>query len=134
MRKIGIIGSRRYSNKKKIKDFIFKLKEKFGDAVEIVSGGQTDGADGMAKKYALEFDMKYVEFPPEHYSWNMHCIKEAKHYGKPYGVYRYFKRNKEIAEYADLIVAFIPDGLESKGTMNTIEHAEKRNKMVKIID
>ena len=134
MRKIGIVGSRRYSNKKKIKDFIFKLKEKYGDDVEIVSGGQKDGADGMAKKYALEFDMKYVEFPPEHYNWNMHCIKEATHYGKPYGVYRYFDRNKEIADYADLIVAFIPDGLESKGTLNTIEHAEKQNKMVKIIE
>ena len=58
--KIAIVGSRGYTNTKKIKDFIFKLKEKFGDELEIVSGGQKDGADGLAKKYALEFDMKYV--------------------------------------------------------------------------
>lgn len=134
MKKIGIIGSRHYSDKKKIKDFIFELKEKFDDDVEIVSGGQPKGADGYAKKFALEFDMNYVEFPPEHYNWNMYCVKEAKHYNKPYGVWRYFDRNEEIAEYSDLIVAFIPDGVESRGTMNTIECAKKKNKMVKIIN
>jgi len=133
MNKIGIVGSRRYTNKKRIKDFIFELKEKYGDDVEIVSGGQKDGADGLAKKYALEFDMKYIEFPPEHYSYNQHCIEEAKNYGKPYGVWYYSKRNKQIAEYSDIIIAFIPEGLESKGTMNTIKHAESINKMIKIL-
>ena len=133
MKKVGIVGSRRYTNRKKIKDFIFELKEKYGDGVEIVSGGQKDGADGLAKKYALEFDMKYVEFPPAHYLYNQHCIKDAKHYGKPYGVWYYSKRNKEIAEYSDIIVAFIPEGLESKGTMNTINYAKNANKMIKIL-
>ena len=59
--------------KKKIKDLIFEIKEKHGDMVEIVSGGQREGVDGFAKKFALEFDMNYVEFPPSHYTWNMHC-------------------------------------------------------------
>ena len=44
--KIAIVGSRGYTNKRKIKDFIFKLKEKVGENLEIVSGGQKDGADG----------------------------------------------------------------------------------------
>ena len=57
--KIGIVGSRGYTDKKKIKDLIFEIKEKYGDEVDIVSGGQRDGADGLAKKYALEFDMIY---------------------------------------------------------------------------
>jgi len=48
--RIAIIGSRSYTNKRKIQDFIFKLKEKVGDDLEIVSGGQKDGADGYAKK------------------------------------------------------------------------------------
>ena len=54
--KIGIVGSRKYTDKRRIKDLIFEIKEKYGDGVEIVSGGQKDGADGFAKKYALEFD------------------------------------------------------------------------------
>ena len=51
--KIGIVGSRGYTNKKKIKDLIFEIKEKYGDEVEIVSGGQRDGADGFAKKFTF---------------------------------------------------------------------------------
>ena len=43
--KIGIVGSRAYTNKKRIKDLIFTIKEKYGNEVEIVSGGQKDGAD-----------------------------------------------------------------------------------------
>ena len=37
--KIAIVGSRKYENKIKIKEFIFKCKEQFGDKLEIVSGG-----------------------------------------------------------------------------------------------
>ena len=132
--KVGIVGSRGYTNKKKVKDLIFQIKEKHGDEVEIVSGGQKDGADGFAKKFALEFDVKYVEFPPAHYTWNMHCKLPATKYSKPYYVSNYFKRNKQIAEYSDIIVAFIPEGVESRGTMNTIEHAKKEKKMIKIIN
>ena len=131
--KVGIVGSRAYTNKKKIKDLIFDIKQKNPDA-EIVSGGQQDGADGFAKKFALEFDMEYVEFPPAHYRWNMHCKLPASQYDRPYYVTNYFKRNKQIAEYSDIIVAFIPKGVESKGTKNTIHHAEKQKKLIKILD
>ena len=54
--KVGIVGSRVYTNKKRIKDLIFEIKEKHGSDVEIVSGGQKDGADGYAKKFALELN------------------------------------------------------------------------------
>ena len=77
--------------------------------------------------------MKYVEFPPAHYNWNMHCKLSATKYNKPYYVTNYFKRNKQIAEYSDIIVAFIPEGVESRGTMNTIEHAKKQKKLIQII-
>ena len=132
--KIGIVGSRGYTNKQKVKDLVFEIKEKYGDEVEIVSGGQKDGAAGLAKKYALEFNVKYVEFPPVHYSWNMHCKVPATEYNKPYYVSNYFKRNKQIAEYSDIIIAFIPDGVESRGTMNTVEHAKKEKKLIKILN
>ena len=132
--KIGIVGSRNYTDKKKIKELIFEIKEKYGNEVEIVSGGQRDGADGLAKKFALEFNMRYVEFPPSHYSHNMHCKLPASKYSKPYYISNYFKRNKQIAEYSNIIIAFIPDGVESRGTMDTVGHAEKLKKMIKIIN
>ena len=84
MKRVGIVGSRTYTNRRKIKEFVFKLKEQFGDKVEVVSGGQKLGADGFAKKFSLEFDMKYVEFPPRHYTYNQHCILDESHYGKRY--------------------------------------------------
>ena len=132
--KIGIVGSRSYTDKKKVKDLIFNIKEKYGDEVEIVSGGQPKGADGLAKKYALEFNMNYVEFPPSHYNHNMHCILPIGEYNKPYYVSNFFKRNKQIAEYSKIIVAFIPEGVESRGTMDTVGHAEKLKKLIKIIN
>ena len=132
--KVGIVGSRKYTNKNKIKDFIYELKEVFGDEVEIVSGGCKFGADKYAKKFALEFDMKYVEFPAVHESYNMHCILPKFKYGKPYAVWHFFERNKEIAKYSDKIVAFIPEGIKSNGTMNTIGHAQKMKKKVIILN
>ena len=37
--KVAIVGSRRYENKKKIKDFVFRIKEQYGSDTIIVSGG-----------------------------------------------------------------------------------------------
>ena len=132
--KVAIVGSRKYDNKIKIKEFIFKCKEQFGDKLEIVSGGCKYGADKFAKQSAVELDLKYVEFPPAHFTHNQYCIREAYNYSKPYAVWHYFERNKEIAEYSDMIVGFIPEGVESNGTRNTLNHAEKFNKKVIIIN
>ena len=134
MKKIAIVGSRIYDNKIVIKDFIFKIKENFGLDTEIVSGGQKDGADGFAKKYALEFGLKYVEFPPSHYNWNMYCKLPATKYNKPYYVSNYFKRNKEIAEYSDYVVAFIDKNSKTAGALHTIKEAQKLNKKYIIIN
>jgi len=57
--KIGIVGSRKYQDKRKVKDFIYELKRKFQDKLIIVSGGCKDGADYLAKKYALELEVQY---------------------------------------------------------------------------
>ena len=134
MKKVAIVGSRKYTNKQRIKEFIFKLKEELEDGVEIVSGGQRDGADGYAKKYALEFNLKYSEFPPSHYNHNMYCVLGANSYNKPYYISNYFKRNRQIAEYSDFVVAFIPKGMVSKGTENTINYAKRLNKRIIIIN
>ena len=132
--KIAIIGSRVYTNNIKVKNFIYELKVKYRDEVTIVSGGQPQGADGFAKKYALELGMDYKEFPPAHYNWNMHCVLPATEYKKPYYVSNYMKRNKQIADYSDIIVAFMPEGVPTRGTMSTINYAESKKKLVKILN
>ena len=132
--KVAIIGSRKYENKRRIQEFIYKLKEKWKDRLEIVSGGQRDGADGYAKKYALEFDLKYSEFPPSHYQYNQHCVLESFTYGNPYAVWHFHSRNKDLIEYSDVVVAFIPTGITSKGTNSALKIAEKKEKKYVIIN
>ena len=132
--RVAIVGSRKYTNKRRIQEFIFKLKKKYGDELEIVSGGQKDGADGYAKKYALEFDLNYSEFPPVHYAYNQHCVLESYKYGRPYAVWHYHDRNKHIAEYADVMVAFTPKGAVSKGTESAIKEVVKKEKKYVIIN
>ena len=131
--KIGIVGSRRYENKKKIKDFIFKLKQEYGTDTVIVSGGCKNGADKYAKKYALELGLQYEEYPPFHEGHNLFCTLPASRYGKPYQVKNYFARNKIIAGTSDIVVGFIPKGHVSNGTNSTLKYAEKFGKKTIII-
>jgi len=132
--KIGIVGSRIYENKKKIKDFIFKLKQEKGENVIIVSGGCPDGADRYAKKYALEFGLQYEEYPPFHAQHNLYCALPETCYGKQYSVRYFFARNKLIAKNSDYIVGFIPEGHTSNGTNSTLKYAQKFGKKTLIID
>jgi len=131
--KIAIVGSRKWADKTKIKDFLYKIKKDHGESAVIVSGGCKLGADRYAKKYALEFDMQYEEFPPTHEQHNMYCVLPNFKYGKPFAKWRYFERNHRIAEHSDMVIGFIPNGIESNGTMSTIRRAEKLNKKTIII-
>ena len=126
--KIAIVGSRRYENKKKIKDFIFKLKEEYGTDTIIVSGGAKQGADRYAKKYTLELGLQYEEYPPFHEVHNLYCTMPESRYDKPFSMKNFFARNKIIAVTSDIIVAFIPEGVEARGTMNVLEYAKKFDK------
>ena len=134
MVKIAIIGSRGYTNKRKIKEFIFKLKEQVGGKLEIVSGGAKEGADKYAKRFALDFDVNYSEFPAYHEPHNIHCVLESFRYGKQYNVGHYHRRNKDLIEYSDKIVAFCTNGVVTNGTLSALTHAEKINKKSIIIN
>lgn len=132
--RIGIVGSRKYENKLKMKKFIFECKKKFGEKLEIVSGGQKFGADGLAKHITTELEVEYVEFPPAHYPHNQYCKLPSSRYGKKYYVGNFFVRNTQIAEYSDIVVGFIPDGVKSNGTRHTLGEAEKLDKKTLVIN
>ena len=132
--KVAIIGSRRYENKRKIKEFIFKLREAWGTGTTIVSGGCKAGADKYAKKYALELGLQYEEYPPFHDVHNLYCTMPESRYGKPYSVKNFHARNKIIAGTSDVIVAFIPEDGLSDGTFSTLKYAKKLDKKRIIIN
>ena len=126
--KVAIVGSRRYENKKKIKDFVFKLKEQYGTDTIIVSGGAKQGADRYAKKYALELGLQYEEYPPFHDVHNLYCTMPSSRYSRPYSIKNFHARNKIIAGTSDFVVAFIPEGIISDGTLSTLNYAKKFDK------
>jgi len=134
IQKIAIIGSRTYENKNKIRESIFKLKQMFGDKLEIVSGGAQHGADKYAKKYSLELGVKYVEFNPSHTVKNLYSAMPDSYYGKEYHVSQFFHRNELIARYCDRMLAFIDSNSKSTGSQHAIQMANKYKKPIVIIN
>ena len=106
--KVAIIGSRnlRVDNLEKY------LPD---DVTEIVSGGAR-GIDTCAREYALSNDIKFTEFLPEYDKYGR---------GAP------LRRNIEIIDYADEVIAFW-DGV-SKGTKYVIDICQKQGKKTKIV-
>ena len=132
--RVAIIGSRTYENKKKIRDMIYKLKQTFGDNLEIVSGGTQSGADKYAKKYSIEMGVSYKEFNPAHTVKNLYSALPESYYGKPYHVSQLFHRNELIAKYCDKMIAFIDSTESSKGSYHAVEMATKYNKPAVIVN
>ncbi len=83
--------------------------------IEIVSG-TANGADKLGEKYAKEKGYPVKEFPAD---WDR--------YKKSAG----YIRNKDMANYADALMAFW-DG-KSKGTKSMIELARKYGLKIKIV-
>jgi len=131
--KVGIVGSRTWQNKKKVKEMIYSLKQKFGDQLIILSGGCPHGADALAKKYALEFECYYREFNPSHTNKNLYSAMNEGFYGKTYSPKNFFHRNKLLAKSSDYIIAFITEGEKSAGSLHTIKEAHKLNKKIVIV-
>ncbi len=128
--KLAIVGSRHFTNEKKVKRLLELYRDRYGEELIAVSGGCPDGADALAKKVALEMGIKYVEFPPRHRCHNEYCVTPPEDYGKPYHVSNYFARNTQIAEYCEHLAAFTLKGVKCNGTMDTYSKAELRDKKV----
>ena len=131
--KVAIIGSREYENSRKIKDALTELKKKFGEDLIIVSGVAKHGADKFARKFALEFGIKYKEFNPAHTVKNLYSAMSENYYEKPYHVSQFHHRNMLIARDCNVMMAFIQNGVSSNGSMSAVKQAKKLNKPVTII-
>ena len=105
--KVGVIGSRGLT----VSDLGKYLPK---DTTEIVSGG-AKGIDTCARDYALTHDIKLTEFLPEYNKYGR---------GAP------LKRNLQIIEYADVVIAFW-DG-KSKGTKYVIDNCKKQGVQVDV--
>lgn len=123
---IGVIGSRNFVDYDKINEVLSKLNEKY--ELIIVSGG-ANGADSLGEKWADENHCETMIF---HADWKDLSQPDARiktnKYGIKYDANAGFRRNKEIVDNSDLVIAFW-DG-KSPGTKNSIDYANKTNTRV----
>lgn len=104
--KIIIAGGRDFNDYPSLKDYVDKIIVNVDDP-EVVSG-TASGADSLGERYALEKGIPVKRFPAD---W--------ERYGKSAG----YKRNLQMGEYADALIAFW-DG-KSRGTKHMIEIAQR---------
>lgn len=116
--KVIIAGGREFDNYEALCEVAdFKLSDKLSDMsdIEIVSGTAI-GADLLGERYAMERGYRIKRFPAD---WNK------------FGLSAGYKRNEEMAIYADALIAFW-DG-KSKGTKHMIELARKHKIKIKVV-
>ncbi|MBL4559392.1 MAG: DUF2493 domain-containing protein [Labilibaculum sp.] len=114
--KIIIAGGRNFTDYQKLCKVCDQLLQDQTN-IEIISGAYYKGADKLGEQYAKEKGYKITRFPA---NWNK--------YGKAAGP----KRNEQMANYSDALIAFW-DG-ESRGAKNMIQLARSNNLEVKICD
>lgn len=116
--KVIIAGSRGFSNYKLLREKCNEyLREKRKEYNIIIISGGARGADTLGEKYAKDEGFSLEVFPA---NWNK--------FGKAAG----FKRNEQMAEVADALIAFW-DG-KSHGTKHMIEIMENKNLLVKVVN
>jgi hypothetical protein len=131
---IGIVGSRKYTNKEQVQTAVDLCIAKYGkEKLRVISGGAR-GADTLGKIVALENGLQYKEYNPSHTSWNQYSGKPKEWYEKEYSIGQFFERNTFIAEDSHILFAFIPINHQSNGTMDTVGKAEKLGKITYIIN
>lgn len=111
---IAIVGSRRRATEKDFELLHKKFFEVYRDDYEIVSGGCPKGGDRFAELLAKEY-----QIPIKIYYANW------RKYGKSAGL----KRNTNIAEDADVVIAIVAED-RTGGTEDTIKKATKLGKEI----
>lgn len=115
MSKVIIAGGRDFVNWKLLLESMSSAIDDGLEITEIVSG-KARGADTLGERFARLVDVPIKEFPAD---WTK--------FGKRAG----FIRNKQMAEYGDVLVVFW-DGVSS-GTSNMITQAKSLNLKIIVV-
>lgn len=116
-KKVAVIGSRTFKDKKRLFDILDKNLEK----IEMIISGGANGADSLGLLYAKERGVPCLIYYPRWYSLDGEYDRGAG-----------FKRNFLIIRSCDVVLAFW-DG-ESKGTSHSLDLARQLDKKIKIFN
>lgn len=114
--KLAIVGTRNPSVSYSEWEQLMLSHVERSEITQVISGG-AKGIDTFAKQFAARHRIPFMEFSPE--------------YSK-YGRNAPIKRNIQIVEESDLVIAF--PSPKSRGTHDTIKKAKALNKPLKIIE
>jgi len=103
---IALIGSPKYENIRKIRDFVFTIKERLGTNTNIITRGNKDGCEKYVRKYALEFGLRYTEYNPAHTSRNLYSGMSDEYYDKPFHPTQSLHQYNCVVNHADKIFYF----------------------------
>lgn len=109
-KKVIIAGSRHYTNYEFVKKTVDGFLAVAGIEVEEIVSGGARGVDALGERYAQEHGYPLKRFSAD---WGL--------YGRAAGSIR----NKQMAEYADILIAFSSGG---RGTENMINHMVRQRK------
>lgn len=123
--KIAVVGSRTFPDPELVEDVLYQIfweADGYDDTIPTFISGGCIGVDTIAEKYITDLNKINPDrqFPIKIFKPNW------TEYGKAAG----FIRNKQIILESDFVIAFW-DGL-SKGTLNSIELAQKHKKPINI--
>lgn len=118
MRLITIAGSRKFTDRDKMKAVI-RARQKLFDNIILCSGG-AEGADTLAREIAEELGIKFVEL----------SVEISERVGTAAYVRAHYARNTSMAEFGDELHCFYVTEFPDGGTKNTDLKAHRMSKPV----
>ena len=103
---IAMIGSPNYENVRKLRDFLFTIKQNFGTDVNIITRGNKDGCEKYIRKYAIEFGFRYTEYNPASTTRNLYSGMTNEYYSKPFHPTQTLHQYDCIVKHADKMFFF----------------------------
>jgi predicted Rossmann fold nucleotide-binding protein DprA/Smf involved in DNA uptake len=124
MARIAIVGYRGFNDRERFDTIMFQFDHILKEASMIVSGG-ADGVDTLAREWALKrgFTFRMGDQIPQ-----KEFVEYLPQYDKYPGHVAPLIRNEQIVDAVDVVIALVSS--RSRGTLNTIKHAQKQGKIV----
>jgi hypothetical protein len=103
---VAILSSPKYENVRKLREFLFNIKEKMGTDVNIITRGNKDGGEKYIRKYAIEFGFRYTEYNPAHTVRNLYSGMSDEYYSKPFHPTQTLHQYDCVVKHADKFFYF----------------------------
>jgi len=127
--KVAIIGNTGWQNKRKVRDVLYELKQRFGPDLTVLGAGGNEGANFMVRKFALEFEMRYQEYNPSFSGYNLYSALPESYYGKKYHFSQLHHRMKMLSQNCDYLMILTNESKLDpvlKTAYNTANKSEKK--------